>query len=119
MLDLWRRVPALRFFGEIFLMVLAAAVVIGIFGWIQKWSSATDYSDGFFFACVALAAISSSRAVFRRSLPTQQSEQAPTDKEKELESYSNLNRYFATRSFNFKMLMSAVVCLILSILITQ
>jgi hypothetical protein len=111
--------PVLRFFGEVILMVCAASLVIWIFGLIQNWSSPLDYSDGFFFAFVALAAIGSSRAVLMRPGYFKKIDPEASRNRKELTYNGKVDRYFATRSFNFKMLMAAVVCLAISMWVAQ
>ena len=119
MVELKARNPYLSFILEILAIVLIAAVLVWIFGLIQNWSLPVDYSNGFFLACVALAAISSSWAILKRPGIRQGDdiESAPVSKEQEYP--NNLTRFLATRSLNFKMLVSALICLILSILIAQ
>ena len=128
MANLWEENPAIRFFGEILLMVIGAAILVWIAGLVFKWSSSVDYSDGFFLACVVLAAISSVSAIMRRPGPPKQIDQDnQNEKTKQISGRDNENqeynsrlvRFLATRSLNFKMLMSALICLLISILVAQ
>ena len=119
MVELWERKPVVKFLGEVILMVLIAAILVWILGLIQDWSHSVDYSNGFFFASVVLAAISSSLAILRRPGPIKENDlEAPKIKQ-EQEFASNTDRFFATRSSNFRMLVSSLICLIISILIAQ
>ena len=119
MFDAWNDNPIIRFFGEITLMVLAAAVLVWIFGLTKDWSRPVDYSNGFFLACVALAAVSSSRAILKRPGIKKDGDKEPLQLEQKPVYENKAKRFFATRSFNFKMLMSSLICLIISILIAQ
>lgn len=117
MLEYLESRPIARFFAEVLAMVLGAVALVMGAGWALGWTSRTNYSDGFFIACVALAAIASSRAVMYRPTYAKRPESPPRHTLDP--NLSALAVFFARRSFNFRMLMAAVVCLVISVLIAQ
>ena len=49
MVEVYKNNPVVKFFSEVFLMVLAAGILVLIVGWYKHWSRPVDYSNGFFF----------------------------------------------------------------------
>ena len=123
MVEVYKNNPVVKFFSEVFLMVLAAGILVLIVGWFKHWSRPVDYSNGFFLACIALAAISSSLAIMRRPGMKKKLDQDAQDSQvppPEPPAFTNkTEKFFATRSVYFKLLMASLICLILSILIEQ
>ena len=119
MLPFLQERPVLRFLAEIITLVLLAVIIVGIAGWIWKWSGPIDYSNGFFFACVALAAIGSGRAVMVSRFTSRETPALTPPVNEKSQEWNALERFFARRSFNFKLLIAALACLFLSIWIGQ
>jgi Na+/melibiose symporter-like transporter len=108
-----REKPVIRFFVEVIGLTAGAAILVFAAGYFFNWSDRTDYSDGFFIACVALAAIGSSRAVFYRPTYDKSRDQKALENA-HLKALPGLAGFFARRSFNFRLLFAAALCLLLS-----
>lgn len=111
--------PFIRFFVEVGLMTLSVAIVLFFLGLIMGWDSLVQYSNGFFLSFVILAAISSFGVFLKKPGSYIVDKSSDPHETKSVDDRSGLEQFLATRSLNFKMLMAALLCLLLSILIAQ
>jgi len=116
--ELLEQKPILNFFAQVLGMVLFAAVVVVAAGLVLRWSNEIDYSDGFFYACVGYAAVGVVRSwVTARAMRDPKN---PVESPRPLEpGWNRLEGWFARTSLDFRLLMAAGLCLLISILITQ
>jgi hypothetical protein len=119
MFEFFEKHPVLRFFVDVIGLVIAASILVLIIGLILKWSDRLAYSNGFFLACVALAAIGSSRAILNRPALAKKAEENPLQENKSDPALTGLARILVRRSLNFRILLAAGICFLVSVLVAQ
>jgi hypothetical protein len=117
-LDKLENRPVVRFFVEVFGIAAIVSILVLIAGYFLSWSSKIHYSDGFFYACTALAAIGSIRAVMMRPAYSKNRDKPVKDVPSNPE-FSQFSQFLARRSLNFRLLCAAVICLAISMIVGQ
>lgn len=119
MMEYLEQRPILKFFALVLGLPFLAGIVIVVAGFILRWSSNVEYSNGFFFACVLFAAAGSVRAMLAPRAALLRVEKGEPARSDEVDGWNGLERFFHRRSLDFKLVVAAVVCLLTSILIAQ